>query len=60
MIIQTAKDGDLNKAISMRGHLDLVSQLGFGFGNAEFDTLEPRALMEFAIANHDVIFLRYA
>ena len=53
MIVQTAKEGAPNKVIPMSAHLDLVAQFGRGFGNADFATLCPRELMEFAIANHD-------
>ena len=41
----------------MRDHLDLVGQLGRGFGNSEFDPLTPRDLMEYAVANHDAGWL---
>ena len=53
MIVQTTHADEPNKVIPMCDHLDLVAQFGFGFGNAEFETLHPRELMEFAIANHD-------
>ena len=53
MIVQTAGNGEPNKVIPMSDHLDLVAQLGRGFGNAEFATLHPQGLMEFAVANHD-------
>ncbi len=53
MIVQTAGEGQTAKVIPMRDHLSLVGQLGRGFGNAEFDPLAPRELMEYAVANHD-------
>ena len=53
MIVQTTSTETLPKVIPMRDHLDLVGQLGCAFGNDEFASLNPKALMEFAIANHD-------
>ena len=53
MIVQTTSTETRPKVIPMRDHLDLVGQFGLGFGNDEFASLNPKALMEFAIANHD-------
>jgi len=53
MIVQTALDDGPSKVVTMRDHLGLVAQLGRAFGNEEFASLNPRDLMDYAIAHHD-------
>lgn len=53
MIVQSTQPEASPKVIRMREHLDLVAQLGRGFGNDLFAMLNPKSLMEYAIAHHD-------
>ncbi len=53
MIVQTAHQDGPTKVIRMRDHLDFAAQFGRGFGNAEFASLNPSELMDYAIRNHD-------
>jgi len=54
MIVQSAPAGDKHFVITMDQHTALSAQFAEEFGNDDFESVEPRALMLHVIANHDV------
>ena len=54
MIVQSAAEGAEHFVITMDQHTALSGLFAERFGNAQFEPVEPRALMLYVINNHDV------
>lgn len=53
MIIQTAPPNHPHFVILQTDHARMAGQFAQAFGNDEFDSLHPKALMEFVVKHHD-------
>ena len=53
MIIQTAPEGQPHFVIMQAEHARMSGQLARAFGNMQFESLHPQALMERIVAHHD-------